>query len=281
LSDEIPHEQDDFQATLPPSASAPGLPERLNGVPPGLPVATADKEGGGPGIARQRLVAVVELILCSSIPTQILLQGLMIGLGWKPRTEDGGLSLSFVVTMSLADTVVLIALMVALTRARGESVSALWLGQRSVWKEALLGVSLVPSIFLMVVVILTSLRLFAPVLHNVETNPLEEMATGGMMNAAAFGVVGILAGGVREELQRAFMLRRFEYFGGVNVGVVVLSIAFGLGHVVQGWDAAVTTGALGFVWAVMYLWRRSSIAPIVSHAGFNSIEVLRIAIAGG
>ena len=250
MSDEIPHEQDDFQATL-------------------------------PGIARQRLVAVVELILCSSIPTQILLQGLMIGLGWKPRTEDGGLSLSFVVTMSLADTVVLIALMVALTRARGESVSALWLGQRSVWKEALLGVSFVPSIFLMVVVILTSVRLFAPVLHNVETNPLEEMATGGMMNAAAFGVVGILAGGVREELQRAFMLRRFEYFGGVNVGVVVLSIAFGLGHVVQGWDAAVTTGALGFVWAVMYLWRRSSIAPIVSHAGFNSIEVLRIAIAGG
>ena len=249
MSDEIPREQDDFQATL-------------------------------PGIARQRLVAVVELILCSSIPTQILLQGLMIGLGWKPRTEDGGLSLSFVVTMSLADTVVLIALMVALTRARGESVSALWLGQRSVWKEALLGVSLVPSIFLMVVVILTSVRLFAPVLHNVETNPLEEMATGGLMNAAAFGVVGILAGGVREELQRAFMLRRFEYFGGVNVGVVVLSIAFGLGHVVQGWDAAVTTGALGFVWAVMYLWRRSSIAPLVSHAGFNSIDVLRIAIAG-
>ena len=85
------------------------------------------------------------------------------------------------------------------------------------WKEALLGVSLVPSIFLMVVVILTSVRLFAPVLHNVETNPLEEMATGGVVNAAAFGVVGILAGGVREELQRAFMLRRFEYLGGVNV----------------------------------------------------------------
>ena len=218
--------------------------------------------------------------MLANIAFHSLLQGLLIGLGWKPRTEDGGLSLSFIVTMSLADTAVLIALMVALTRARGESVSALWLGQRRVWKEALLGVSLVPSIFLMVVVILTSVRLLAPVLHNVETNPLEEMATGGLMNAAAFGVVGILAGGVREELQRAFMLRRFEYFGGDKVGVVVLSIAFGLGHVVQGWDAAVTTGALGFVWAVMYLWRRSSIAPIVSHAGFNSIEVLRIAIAG-
>jgi hypothetical protein len=143
LNDEIPHEQANF----------PDLPP----------------QGGSHGLARQRLVAVVELILCSSIPTQILLQGLMIGLGFNPRTEDNGLSLSFVVTMSLADTVVLIALMIALTRARGESVAALWLGQRSVWKEALLGVSLVPSILLMVVVILTSVRLLAPVLHNVET----------------------------------------------------------------------------------------------------------------
>lgn len=223
---------------------------------------------------------MAELVLCSSVPTQLFLQGLMMGMGWDPRAPGGGFSLSFVVTMSLADTALLIVLMVILTRAHGESVSALWLGRRKVWKEGLLGLAFVIPILLMVVVILNTVRLFAPALHNVETNPLEEMATGGMMNAAAFGVVGILAGGVREELQRAFLLRRFEHLGGDDVGVLVLSIAFGLGHVVQGWDAAITTGALGAVWATLYLWRRSSIAPIVSHAGFNSIEVLRIAIGG-
>jgi hypothetical protein len=149
-------------------------------------------------------------------------------------------------------------------------------------KEALLGLALVPSIFLLVVLLLTAVRLFAPALHNVETNPLEEMASGGVANVLAFGVVGILAGGVREELQRAFMLRRFEqHLGGARVGVLVLSVAFGLGHFVQGWDAAITTGVLGAVWSVLYLRRRSSVAPVVSHAGFNSLEVLRIAIAGG
>jgi hypothetical protein len=30
----------------------------------------------------------------------------------------------------------------------------------------------------------------------------------------------------------------------------------------------------------MYLQRRSSIGPIVSHAGFNAIEILRIAVIG-
>ena len=247
---------------------------------PVLPEARALHPLEGKTAGQQRLIAIAELILCSSLPTQLFLQALLIGLGWNPLNADKSFSLSFVVTMSLADTVLLIALMVAISRAHGDSVKELWLGHRTIWKECLIGIAYVPPVFLMVVIILNTVRLFAPVLHNVETNPLEQLATGGVANAAAFGLVAIFAGGVREELQRAFMLRRFEYFGGTKVGVIVLSIAFGLGHVVQGWDAAVTTAALGFVWAVMYLWRRSSIAPIVSHAGFNSIEVLRIAIAG-
>ena len=257
-----------------PAQDAAATPIAADHLPPGHgPLA-------GGTLTQRRVVAVAELILCSSVPTQVLLQAILVTLGWKPLTADGGYSLSFVVTMSLLDTILLIILMVVLTRAHGESVSALWLGRRAVWKEVLLGVALVPPIFLMVVIILNTVRLFAPALHNVQTNPLEEMATGGLMNAAAFGVLGILAGGVREELQRAFMLRRFEHLGGDDVGVLVLSIAFGAGHWVQGWDAAITTGTLGAVWAMLYLRRRSSIAPIVSHAGFNSIEVLRVAIIG-
>jgi membrane protease YdiL (CAAX protease family) len=86
---------------------------------------------------------------------------------------------------------------------------------------------------------------------------------------------------VREELQRAFMLRRFEqYLGGATLGVWVLSAAFGLGHAMQGWDAVITTATLGAFWAWMYLQRRSSIGPIFSHAGFNSLEILRVAVIG-
>jgi membrane protease YdiL (CAAX protease family) len=118
-------------------------------------------------------------------------------------------------------------------------------------------------------------------LHNVPENPLEDLATGGPAGAALFGVVAIVAGGLREELQRAFLLARFErHLGGASIGVVILSVAFGLGHALQGWDAAIATGTLGAFWAVVYLRRRSSVAPIISHAGFNSIEVLRVALGG-
>jgi membrane protease YdiL (CAAX protease family) len=60
----------------------------------------------------------------------------------------------------------------------------------------------------------------------------------------------------------------------------VISTAFGLGHLMQGWDAVITTGTLGAFWAWMYMRRRSSIGPIASHAGFNSLEILRLAVLG-
>ena len=191
---------------------------------------------------------------------------------------DGQLSFFFVVALTLLDTLALIVLMVLMTRAHGERPTDLWIGPRPPLYEARHGVALVPIVFVLVVVLLNLLRAAAPWLQTVPTNPLERLATGGPLNTALFALVAILAGGVREELQRAFLLRRFEHLGGTGVGVLVLSAAFGLGHWVQGLDAVITTGALGAFWSVVYLRRQSSIAPIVSHAGFNLMEVLRVAL---
>ncbi len=68
-----------------------------------------------------------------------------------------------------------------------------------------------------------------------------------------------------------------RHLGPPWAGVVLLSTAFGLGHLLQGHDAAIATGAMGAFWAVVYLRRGSSVAPVVSHALFNTIEVLQIA----
>jgi membrane protease YdiL (CAAX protease family) len=43
----------------------------------------------------------------------------------------------------------------------------------------------------------------------------------------------------------------------------------------------VTTAVLGAFWAIVYLRRRSSVAPVISHAGFNGLEVVRVAMGGG
>jgi membrane protease YdiL (CAAX protease family) len=231
---------------------------------------------------RERCAAGVEVVLCSGVPTQTLILALMTLAGMGAAAIDGTPTLRFVSTLLLTDTVVLVGLMVALMRLHGESPRMLWMGTRSPAREAGLGVFLVPVLFLAVVVMLNVLRLTVPWLHNKPVNPLEQIATGSPFDAVLFGVVGILAGGVREELQRAFVLRRFErYLGGPTIALAVTSTAFGLGHLMQGWDAALTTGALGLFWGVIYLRRRSSIAPLVSHAGFNALEILRVAVGLG
>jgi len=229
--------------------------------------------------AQRRMLAVFEVVLCSSVPTQLAL-GYVLSLGgWSATTASGALSLPYVLTLSLADTLLLIVLMVSLLHVHGESATALWVGEKSVRREALMGIGLIPGVFLAVVILLNALRLLFPALHNVPTNPLEALAGNSAEDAAMFGLLAIVAGGIREELQRAFLLHRFEqHLGGAKVGVIVLSTAFGLGHYVQGWDAVITTGALGAFWAVLFLDRRSSVAPVVSHAGFNSLEILRVVI---
>jgi membrane protease YdiL (CAAX protease family) len=91
---------------------------------------------------------------------------------------------------------------------------------------------------------------------------------------AMFAVVVVMAGGIREEVQRAFILHRFRQdLGGVWMGLVVFSVAFGLGHVVQGYDAAILTGVLGLLWGLVYVARRSIVAPVVSHSMFNLTEL--------
>jgi membrane protease YdiL (CAAX protease family) len=58
--------------------------------------------------------------------------------------------------------------------------------------------------------------------------------------------------------------------------VFITSLAFGMGHTLQGLDVAIITGLLGALWGVMYLVRGSAVATMVSHSLFNSGELLRV-----
>ena len=187
---------------------------------------------------------------------------------------DGTLSLSYVAMLSLTDAALVLGLIWVILRLRGEHPIPTFFGVRAIGREATLGLVLVPAALLLVAVTSTILLQVAPSLHNVTENPLEALIDTPTA-AATFALVAVIAGGVREEVQRAFVLRRFEsHLGGPIVGLIVFSVAFGLGHLVQGRDAAIVTGLLGALWGIVYLKRRSIVGPIICHAGFNLTEVL-------
>ncbi len=216
-----------------------------------------------------------EILICSGYPTQIVLGELLKDIGIPPRTADGSLSATFVFALSLADTVVLVTLMLWLLIRNGERPRDVFLGTRRPATEAVVGLLSVPFVVALVLALTLLIRVFVPFLHNVPDNPLEGLL-GTQTGLWTFLIVVIVAGGLREELQRAFLLHRFRHdLGNAGAGLLITSLAFGLGHTLQGWDAAILTGALGAAWGLMYLTRGSAIAPIISHSLFNTGELLR------
>jgi membrane protease YdiL (CAAX protease family) len=192
-----------------------------------------------------RLGALGEVVLCSGIPTQLVVLAAMNGLGMRLETSGGSWSPVFVATLSLLDAALVIGLVFLFLRAHRERARDVLLGQRAVWQEAIAGVALLPVVFLVMLLTLGALITFAPQLHNVPRNPMEDLMQNPR-DAAMFGIVVILAGGVREEIQRGFILHRFsQYLGGA-------------------------------LWGTIYLMRGSVIAPMVSHAGFNLAQILKL-----
>ena len=221
-----------------------------------------------------------QVLICSGIPTQLLVAQILALAGVGPFGQQATLNATWVFAVAMADTVLLTGLIVLLLRANGESVRDVLVGRQRPLPEAGLGLVSVVPVLLVAAAVLLAARAVAPWLHNVPDNPLAGLLQSPR-DAWLFGVVALVAGGLREELQRAFLITRFEqHLGGARVGLLVTSTAFGLAHLIQGFDAALATGTLGLVWGAMYLWRRSTIAPIVSHGGFNGLEIVRYLTLG-
>lgn len=258
---------------MPESASADGFTPS--------PEVPADGPAGPTVLPVQRVGAFIEIILCSGFPTQIILLGVLTSLGLEMQTEAGRLSPSFVAILSLADAVLVTALVFFFINAHRESAREILLGRRPIFREALVGIILMPVLLLFVFLLLALILTFAPQLHNVARNPFEDMLQT-RTDTAAFAVVVLIAGGMREEIQRGFILRRFEqYLGGGALGLIIFSALFGLGHIDQGIDAVIATGLLGAAWGAVYLLRRSIVAPMVSHAAFNLAQLLKYVTLAG
>jgi len=223
-----------------------------------------------------RVAALLEVVLCSGFPTQLALGATLAQLG-LPSTS-GQLDTTFVVVLALADTVLLVGLILVFLHAHDESPRAVFFGDRPLKQELLAGVPLVFVAFGVALGVLIAIRIMAPWLHTVDRNPLQELMRRPT-DIALFAIVVVVAGGVREELQRAFLLRRFQQsLGGARFGLVVTSTSFGLGHYLQGADAMIATGLLGAFWGIVYLRRGSVGGPIVSHSGFNLLQLLQLLV---
>ena len=231
------------------------------------------------------IFALLQSIAVCGIPTQVVVFAALFLARGMPVTADGNLDLSFIskleflATLSFIDTALIAILIRIFLMASKENSRDVYLGKRPPLREIGRGLALVPVTFLIVVVLVSAVRYVAPWLHNVKVSPLEAFMRNPL-DAAIFLVVVMLAGGVREELQRGFILHRFgQRLGGMWVGNLTFGLAFGLLHFEQGWDIAIVIGLLGLAWGWFFIRRGSVLMSMANHAGFNAAQVLQQIIA--
>jgi len=228
-----------------------------------------------PSVAAARIVALIEVLLCSDYPTQLAIGATLAAFGFNAYSGSGKLNVAYVVGLSLADSVALMGLVVIFLYAHGERPRDVLIGRGRVRHEIAIGIPLIVAALGRGVAVLGAVQRFAPSLHTVENNPLQDLMKSPR-DAWLFALVLLVAGGIREEVQRAFLIHRFEvWLGGGVTGVIVTSAAFGAGHLLQGVDAMLATGLLGAFWGAVYLRRRSCVAPMVSHAGFDLLQIVQ------
>lgn len=214
-----------------------------------------------------KIQAVLEVLLVSGLVSSFF-AAIPFSIGRSPGAllQNARMISGFIIVEACV-TLLFIWLLLRLHR---EDLAIFGLRRRRWAYQALVGIAVIPALFATNIVVGEIFRRYLPAYY-IDRNPLIELIKTPT-DFAMFLFSGLLAGGIKEELQRAFILTRFrQHLGGAWLGLVLWSAAFAGGHYLQGVQGIVVAGILGFIFGILYLARNSIVAPVVSHAAYDTI----------
>ena len=199
---------------------------------------------------------------------------------WQVFFRPGGGTLpadfgTFVLKIARSKAIVL-AVIVVLLRLGGEGANAVGLSRKDAWRRIGIGLAIGLPMFVVFNAVLDS-ALAAVFPKPAQTGPSVMAFFEDPRHLFAWLPISVLAGGFVEELQRVFVLSRFEKrFGraGLVFAILASSAVFGHGHLYQGLGTAIGTGLAGVAWSLLYLRRRSALEPMAAHACADVIAVI-------
>jgi membrane protease YdiL (CAAX protease family) len=220
-----------------------------------------------------RVQAAFEILLVSGIVSSLLISLVFAAIFGRNRLKLIEMDVGFLAAYLMTESAVTFLILWILMKARGETLRELGLCLRK-WKpNVFTGILAAPCLIVVSGIVGRAFQLFVPE-YALEKNPMIEMVSSPRQ-LTLFILAGIIAGGVKEELQRAFILCRFRrHLGGAGVGLVVWSLAFGVGHYAQGAQGVCAAAILGFVFGVLYLMRGNLVLTITAHAVYNTLTLL-------
>jgi membrane protease YdiL (CAAX protease family) len=223
--------------------------------------------GHVPGRAVQGIeVAIFLLLILPSMGSAFLLQ------------QEEKIPFTAMAISSILSDVALVSLVLYFVWRNGETLRQLgWTWGRR-WRDVLIGAALFfPAAFgaSSLEAVLHAAGLSAP-----SKLPSFLVAKGVSKEMLAFVLVMVVA--VAEEtIFRGYLILRLRTVaGGTGAAVLLSSFIFSLGHGYEGAAGMISVFFLGVVFALVYVWRKSLVAPMVMHFLVDFTSIVLIALTG-
>ncbi|MBU3887873.1 CPBP family intramembrane glutamic endopeptidase [Methylosinus sp. KRF6] len=178
--------------------------------------------------------------------------------------RQGQLSFVLAATATIFRDVGLVCLILYFLWRNGEPVDRLGWTRRHMVRELAIGIVCFAPVFLGAALLeraLVRVGLSAP------TTPLPSFLNDkGAAEALLATLLVTVVALAEETIFRGYLLLRFQgILRSTTASVLLSSAVFALGHGYEGSAGVVTVGTMGALFALVYLWRRSLVAPVVMH----------------
>ena len=193
--------------------------------------------------------------------------------------KQGGLSFVLVAFSTILRDLALVSLILFFLWRNGEPVDRIGWTFQNGWRNVALGILLFIPLFFGAGLLETAFRaagLTAP------STPLPSfLAARGYAELLLAFVLVVVVAVAEETIFRGYLMLRFKGITGSVLAAILLSAAiFSLGHGYEGSAGLATVGVMGAVFALVYVWRKSLVTPIVMHFLQDFIGIVLLPLLG-
>ncbi len=223
------------------------------------------------GFSRREQVLEVSVFLFLIVPS-MLFSFLAI--------KQGTVSFTLTAVSTIARDLALLSLILFFIWRNREPIRQLGWTFKHGWRDIVLGIALsIPVFFSAGFLESILIRLGFTVPSTPTPSYLTAVDTAQVLLATLLVTVVAVT---EETIFRGYLMLRFKGITASSAVAVVLSaFIFSLGHGYEGSAGVVTVGAMGAVFALVYLWRKSLVAPMMMHFVQDFVSIVVVALLGG
>jgi len=225
--------------------------------------------GFGKCLTRKEQAIEVSVFLLLIVPTIILSYFI------TEQADGGGESFTVLATATIIRDLALVGLILFFLWRNGEDTARIGWTSRHIWTDVGLGLVL----FLPV---LYAASLLGALLQQLGLSGPSEEAVQALLPRTpaqfALAIALVIVVAISEEfIFRGYLIRRLNSATGSIVAAILLaSVIFAFGHGYQGTAGVITVGFIGLIYALVFVWRGSLLAPVVMHLLQNFIGIVAI-----